>query len=44
MDIVDTPKPAGFETSVVTGKRLLAMTKGVRNWQERDFLNNCKNI
>ena len=25
-----------FETSVVTGQRLLAMTKGVKNWQERD--------
>ena len=25
-----------FETSVVAGQRLLAMTKGVKNWQERD--------
>lgn len=25
-----------FETSVVTGQRLLAMTKGVKKWQERD--------
>ena len=36
LDIVDAPKPMKFETSVVIGERLLAMTKGVRNWQERD--------
>ena len=36
IDIVGTPKPTKFETSVVIGERLIAMTKGVRNWQERD--------
>ena len=36
LDIVDTPAPTKFETSVVIGKRLIAMTKGVRNWKERD--------
>ncbi len=36
MDIVDTPKSTRFETSIVIGEQLLAMTKGVRNWQERD--------
>lgn len=30
------PKTAIFETSVVTGDRLLAMTKGVKNWNKRD--------
>lgn len=34
--VVDTPPQTKFETSVVTGNRLLAMTKGIRNWQERD--------
>ncbi|MDD6215460.1 MAG: AAA family ATPase [Roseburia sp.] len=36
LNLADTPKTARFETSVIIGKRLLAMTKGVRNWQERD--------
>lgn len=36
LEIVDTPVPTKFETSVVIGNRLLAMTKGVRNWKERD--------
>lgn len=36
MDIAAIPKSVEFETSVVIGERLLAMTKGVRNWQERD--------
>lgn len=36
LDIVDTPTPTKFETSVVIGNRLIAMTKGVRNWKERD--------
>ena len=34
--IIDTPVPIKFETSVVIGNRLIAMTKGVRNWKERD--------
>ncbi len=36
LDIVDIPAPTKFETSVVIGNRLIAMTKGVRNWKERD--------
>ena len=36
LDIIDTPAPTKFETSVVIGNRLIAMTKGVRNWKERD--------
>lgn len=36
LKVVDTPVPTKFETSVVIGNRLLAMTKGVRNWKERD--------
>lgn len=36
LEVVDTPTPTKFETSVVIGYRLLAMTKGVRNWKERD--------
>ncbi len=36
LDIVDIPTPTKFETSVIIGNRLLAMTKGVRNWKERD--------
>lgn len=32
----NTPKTVDFETSVVTGERLLAMTKGVRDWGKRD--------
>lgn len=36
LDIVETPASTKFETSVVIGKRLIAMTKGVRNWKERD--------
>lgn len=36
MDIVDVPTLTKFETSVVIGKRLIAMTKGIRNWKERD--------
>lgn len=30
------PKTAIFETAVVTGDRLLAMTKGVKSWNKRD--------
>ena len=36
LDIAPTPAPTKFETSVVIGNRLIAMTKGVRNWKERD--------
>ena len=36
LEVVDTPVPTKFETSVVIGNRLLAMTKGVRNMKERD--------
>lgn len=36
LEVVDTPVPTKFETSVVIGNRLLAMTKGVRNIKERD--------
>lgn len=36
LEVVDTPVPTKFETSVVIGNRLIAMTKGVRNWKERD--------
>ena len=36
IDIAPTPAPTKFETSVVVGNRLIAMTKGVRNWKERD--------
>ena len=36
IDIASTPAPTKFETSVVIGNRLIAMTKGVRNWKERD--------
>ena len=36
LDIADISTSTKFETSVVVGNRLLAMTKGVRNWQERD--------
>lgn len=36
LEIVDTSTPTKFETSVVIGNRLLAMTKGVRTWKERD--------
>ena len=36
LEVVDTPVPTKFETSVVIGNRLLAMTKGVRNLKERD--------
>jgi len=35
-EVVDTAASTKFETSVVVGNRLLAMTKGVRNWKERD--------
>ena len=36
LEVVDTLIPIKFETSVIIGNRLLAMTKGVRNWKERD--------
>ena len=36
LEVVDTPIPTKFETSVVIGNHLIAMTKGVRNWKERD--------
>lgn len=34
--IDSTPIRTTFETSVITGNRLLAMTKGVRNWKKRN--------
>lgn len=43
LSIVDTPAPTTFETSVVIGNRLLAMTKGVRNWKERDCFKQLQN-
>ena len=36
LEVVDTLIPIKFETSVIIGNRLLAMTKGVRNLKERD--------
>ena len=30
------PKSTDFETSVIIGERLLALTKGVKNWGKRD--------
>ncbi len=39
LGILNSPKPTKFETSVIIGERLLAMTKGIRNWQERDCFN-----
>lgn len=36
LEVANTPVQTKFETSVVVGSRLLAMTKGVRNWKERD--------
>ncbi len=36
LEVADIPTPTKFETSVVIGNRLLAMTKGVRTWKERD--------
>ena len=36
LEVVDTPVPTKFETFVVISNRLIAMTKGVRNWKERD--------
>lgn len=36
--------PVEFETSVVIGTRLLSMTKGVRNWEERIVSQYFKNI
>ena len=36
LEPVDTPVPTKFETSVIISNRLIAMTKGVRNWKERD--------
>jgi len=35
-EIAVMPKRTKFETNVVVGERLLAMTKGVQNWKERD--------
>lgn len=35
-EVADTAIKVKFETSVITGNRLLAMTKAVRNWKERD--------
>lgn len=35
-EVAPTPMMTKFETSVIIGNRLLAMTKGVRNWKERD--------
>lgn len=34
-----TLKRTEFETSVITGERLLAMTNGIRNWEKRDCFN-----
>lgn len=34
--IANTPKTVDFETSVITGERLLAMTKGVKDWEKRN--------
>ena len=34
--IAEAQTPAKYETSVVMGNRLIAMTKGVRKWKERD--------
>ena len=36
IELPETPVPAKFETSVVIGRYLLAMTKSVLNWKERD--------
>lgn len=36
LDLPEAPASTKFETSVVIGNRLIAMTKGVRNWKERD--------
>ena len=36
VETIEMPQSMKFETSVVVGTRLLAMTKGVRNWKERD--------
>lgn len=36
MDVADTPVSVKFESTVITGTRLAAMTKGVQNWKERD--------
>ena len=33
---IEIQRTTKFETSVIIGSRLLAMTKGVRNWKERD--------
>lgn len=33
---VSTSMTTEFETSVIVGERLLAMTKGVKNWEKRD--------
>lgn len=41
--IIAMPKPSYFETSVVTGERLLAMTKGIQNWQKRDCFKQLQN-
>lgn len=34
--IANTPKTVDFETSIITGERLLAMTKGVKDWEKRN--------
>lgn len=36
LNIIDKPAPIKFETSIVIGNRLLAMTKGIQTWKERD--------
>ena len=33
---IDPSKSTDFETSVIIGERLLALTKGVKNWGKRD--------
>ena len=43
LEVVDTPIPTKFETSVVVGNCLIAMTKGVRNWKERDCFKQLQN-
>ena len=39
---IDPSKSTDFETSVIIGERLLALTKGVKNWGKRDcFSQGC---
>lgn len=43
LNIAATPAPIKFETSVVIGNHLIAMTKGVRTWKERDCFKHLQN-